>query len=188
MPGRKAAMKSGAGRLLAVTIAAVLLAASAGYYGCASHGANQADRQREGDDDDTRGEGEFEPGCNTNRAPEILGVTVVVNGEPVATPVAIAATDALQLWMEYRDADCNLDGGTVLLNNQVDHTVYSPLGPDDRLEGMACSSAEAGAPFKFDVDPAFFRDLGGATVVLNLFDDCEAGSESWPLEITTAGD
>lgn len=123
--------------------------------------------------------------CEGNSAPELLGVTAVVNGNPVEMPATIQSTDALELWLEYADADCNLEGGG------ASFIVYSE---DDDASGgqsdlwsfddIGCSSAEEGGPFVLPTDVATVEGMGNDPFQLIIADACGAQSNGVTLQFT----
>jgi hypothetical protein len=121
--------------------------------------------------------------CIGDNEPELLSVTVIVNGVSVETPATIQPTDQLELAIEYNDADCNLDGGSAALYSPNEDTLIDL--PDISFEGLGCSSAEAGGPFVFSLNAMYF---GGATAPygLEVFDACGLASNAITLEITSA--
>jgi hypothetical protein len=145
-----------------------------------------------GDDDDDDGgdadddaDGPPDPKCQENSPPELLAVTVVVNGEPVDLPVTIQSSDTLEFRIEYADAECNLEGGDAGLVNPGEPPSFEFIGPAG-LPGIGCSSEAVGAPYTLTADPAQFLYLFGIVKELAIADYCGEGSQRIALDITTA--
>ncbi|NLH50466.1 MAG: hypothetical protein GX444_17965 [Myxococcales bacterium] len=165
----------------------VLLGLVLCFYSCADDDDDDAadsgddDENDEPEDDDAGGDDTGEdPECAGNAAPEFLGLQIWVNGQPAQPPISITTLDQLEFGLEYDDADCNLDGGGLLIEAEN--------GNDESLKhfsGLGCSSEENGGPARFAVDPGMIEAIldGAESAELKLVDVCGDSSEPVTLEI-----
>jgi len=132
------------------------------------------------DDDDTdpsSDDTDDNPECDSNHAPELLSLAIRINGEPVDMPATVYGTDKLELIFDYRDPDCNLDGGAIQFL-----TSWGTLTDDSfGLDGIGCSSDEEGEPFVKEIDPDLLNYVD--SIYMYLMDICGDTSNHLPLDI-----
>jgi hypothetical protein len=143
------------------------------------------------DDDQTSGGDEF---CdNINIGALLMSLTLLINDVAVEMPATVLTTDSLAIAMEYSDAECNLEGGFIMISPDMSEEQIGPL--QDLIhdhystDGIGCSS-EVDGPFVLDLDPFHFLLPEGLErqypMIYYLSDECGAASEPkfLPLDFT----
>ena len=122
---------------------------------------------KKGGDDDDNGTGDDTGDCADNAAPELLGVSFLVNGSAAAAPISIAADDLFGIYFSYNDDDCNLPGGRFFSNlDDAGYEAFSELLPAE----LGCSSAQSGLSWGFSmINP---MDAGDHTFAVYWTDAC----------------
>jgi hypothetical protein len=160
------------------------------------------DNDTGGDDDDndlvdywekTDCQGYDYPECGTDVdvPPELISVTIRVNGTEVMQPITAQATDEMTFAIEYEFPNDQLCGGHIfivkneepLCLDKTDGTISDepfPIG----LPSI-CSTEAYGQPITFPVDPSIFLNGEGAPYYLEISNACATHSNRLPLEIVT---
>ena len=134
------------------------------FAACDSSDPSTSSGQADDDDSDDDSDGQPYEGCEENTAPELLSITVIVNGLPVEQPVTLDTNDTLAFSIEYYDEECNFQmedrrGMIRFLASDADVYAYGDaakvLDNSYYLDGIGCSSEEDG-PFVINVDPNDF--------------------------------
>lgn len=124
-----------------------------------------------------------DPDCTANHAPELLDLSVLVNGEPIELPGSVSEDDAVVLRVEYADEDCNLNMGEYLIKGDGDTYFHSG---EETLLGIGCSSAADGA-YDIEFDPEILEYIAmGITenLYLILRDVCLETSAPRRIDLT----
>jgi len=166
-------------KLTIILMAVIVLWSSIAIITCNNNADDDSDDPSD-DDNDTypsSDDTDDNPECDSNHAPELLGLAIRINGEPVDMPATVYTTDKLELVFEYNDTDCNLDGGNI----EFETSEGISTDPSFNLDGIGCSSSEDGEPYVKEIDPGL--QLFTYSIYFYLSDVCEGESNQLPLDI-----
>jgi hypothetical protein len=134
------------------------------------------------------------PECGTDIdvPPELLAVTILVDGEAKAMPVVVSESADLRFAIEFAYPDCKLTGGHVFIVTDgaavcVGSGGLPVNGVGPEIPGE-CSTAAVGEPYVLRIDPSFFVKGAAATYGLEISNSCATHSNRLPLEISTVDD
>jgi hypothetical protein len=161
--------------VLIVVLACAIVGGCGSASGDDDNGGSGDDGGDDAGGDDTDG---LPESCNTNTPPEVYSVGVLVNGEHRDEPVVISADEKLEFEIEYYDADCNLEGGTLQIWSD-----QGVMGFDGAVNhGIGCSSQDDGKPYRKEVDGDLLVFV--TNIRIGLQDTCEEISSLIPVDIT----
>lgn len=138
-------------------------------------------KDKEEDNGDNGSDNYDDDECAGNSPPELLSVAAIVNGQQEDWPVVVGDADQLELAFEYKDMDCNLEGGALDLIAEGIESCYS--SNDWNLVDIGCSSAQIGEPYKLPFLPGYFEP-DDAPFKIEIFDACGAYSNALIVEIS----
>ena len=181
-------------RAIAFGLVVVLFVFAAWLISCQS-GDDDDEDTYSGDDDDSTWDPD--PECDPTIRPQLLGLSLRVNGVLVEMPADVKVTDELIVEMEYADEDCNLEGGRVLIT--IDPEEPSLFSLDELIRyyydigsDVGCSSEESG-PYPIALDPNDYiipDDLERIYPLhFKMRDICKNSDPFWlPLDFTVVTD
>ena len=160
-----------------------------------SDGDDSDDQVEDDDNDDDIVDDDNEPGCENSRRPELLGITLRVNGETVEMGVTVTLDDTLAVALEYADPGCDLGGGRI--NTRADEREPFLIEINNNIlwhylisDDIGCSSADEGAPYLHQLDPNDYLLPDWVTreypIHFALYDKCDNVSDPnfLPLDFT----
>jgi len=168
------------------------------FVGFSCEGDDSEDKGNNSDNDDnnddSQGPDESPPWisseCIGRDQAQLLGISLIVDGEETEMPAIVFSTDVLAIAMEYSDESCKIEGGLIFINaSDKDAELTDLIRYHYDIEEIGCSSAEDG-PFYLYINPIDFILPEGVErnfpMEFRLVDYCYSASkpEYLPLDFT----